>query len=125
MKKKIIIYLLVILGIFTITGCSKEEQYETFDMVYDVTYVSEDEDACLTFYKNGKYSLYDCDSEPTDYFFDSESECTYTYTNGYMNFKCKYKDSKYKDSKIRILNWNEEEFKFVYDNKEVTFKKSY
>ena len=125
MKKKIIIYLLVILGIFTITGCSKEEQYETFDMVYDVTYVSENEDACLTFYKNGKYSLYDCDSEPTDYFFDSESECTYTYTNGYMNFKCKYKDPKHKDSKIRILNCNEEEFKFVYDDEEVTFKKSY
>lgn len=125
MKKKIIIYLLVILGIFTITGCSKEEQYETFDMVYDVTYVSENEDACLTFYKDGKYSLYDCDSEPTEYFFDSESECTYTYTNGYMIFKCKYKDSKHKDSKIRVLNWNEEEFKFVYDDEEVTFKKSY
>ena len=42
-----------------------------------------------------------------------------------MNFKCKYKDPKYKDSKIKILNWNEEEFKFVYDDEEVTFKKSY
>lgn len=125
MKKNIIIYLIVILGIFNITGCGKEEQYETFDIVYDVTYVSEDEDACLTFYKNGKYSLYDCDSEPTDYFFDSESECTYTYKNGYMNFICKYINPKHKDSKIRILNWNEEEFKFEYDDEVVTFKKNY
>ena len=27
--------------------------------------------ACITFYKNNDYSMYDCDSEPTSYFFDS------------------------------------------------------
>ena len=124
MRKRIIICLLFILGIFVIIGCGNEEENETFDIVYDVTYVSESENACLTFYENGEYFLYDCDSEPTNYFFDSESDCTYTYKNGYMKFKCKFKDPKHKDQKIRILNWNEEEFQFIYDDKIVTFKNS-
>lgn len=123
MKKNLLLFFLLLMFMIGLTGCEKEEINETFDIVYDVTYVSENENACLTFYKNGEYFLYDCDSEPTDYFFDSESDCTYTYKNGYMKFKCKYKDPQHKDQKIRVLNWTDEEFKFKYDDEIIIFKK--
>ena len=77
-------------------------------------------DACLTFYDDNKYSLYDCDSEPTNYPFDSEWECKAEYDNGRNEiiFKC-LEDKKVK---IKINKWDKEEFVFEYDNKEHTFK---
>ena len=72
----IIIFLIIVIALGTYFTLNDLKE-ETFKAIYDVTYTSKDNDACLTFYKKGKYSMYDCDSEPTSYFFDSENECTY------------------------------------------------
>ena len=70
---------LLLIGLFLITGCAKEEV-----PFKDVRYQEIDEEgntawACITFYGKGSYSLYDCDSEPTSYPFDSEWECKYKF----------------------------------------------
>ena len=94
---------------------------EVLKPVYDVTYTSDANDACLTFYKKGKYSMYDCDSEPTAYFFDSENECTYKTKNSEIRFNCKYGDNK--NGKIKVLSWNNEKFEFMYEGEKITFNK--
>ena len=120
-KKLLIIIALIVLFVFMIILLSV---FNRKDVPYtDITYSARGEWACLTFYKNGKYSLYDCDSEPTDYFFDSENECTYKYfsNNKIIKFKCKYK-TKYKHRDyIKILEWDNKHIKFDYEGKKKTF----
>ena len=122
MKKKIcylilISILLIISLIFLFVKLNGKKGY------YDITYISKDHDACLTFYNQKEYSLYDCDSEPTDYFFDSESECTYKYDGKYIKFKCKYNIQDTKTNKIKVLSWTKDKFEFIYNNKKITFNK--
>ncbi len=113
--------ILIAIIIFIIFKIVNNDDTPKFKPIYNITYVGDDNLACLTFYKDGSYSLYDCDSEPTNYFFDSENECTYTYKKEYMSFECKYNYSKSKNKKIKILNWTKDEFKFEYNNKVKTF----
>lgn len=112
MKKYLVIGLLLLS-----VGCKKVVPKGNFDIIYDTTYVGDEGTACLTFHKDG-YSLYDCDSEPTNYFFDSENECTYIYNKDTMRFKCEYNNG----GNIKILNWTKEEFKFKYKNEIKIFK---
>ena len=118
----IVAFLLVIgLIIFIVIKLISKNDKSTFKIIYDVTYVGDDGLACLTFYKDGSYSLYDCDSEPTRYFFDSENVCTYTYKNNIMTFDCKYNYGNTKDKSIEILNITDKEFKFNYKGTVKTF----
>ena len=118
----IIAFLLVIgLIVFTIVKIVTKNDKPTYKIIYDVTYVGDEGLACLTFYKDGTYSLYDCDSEPTRYFFDSENECTYTYKKNVMTFECKYNYGNTKDKSIEILNITDKEFKFNYKGEIKTF----
>ena len=60
-----------------------------------ITYSARNERACLVFHKNGKYSMNNCDGEPTNYFFDDEHECTYKYLKwNYKGFRMGYKTYK-------------------------------
>ena len=125
MKKKIIyiaVVLILILGITLIIFINKKNNKSNAKSFYNITYVSSDNDACLTFYDASTYSLYDCDSEPTDYFFDSENECTYDYDGKYMTFDCKYYSQAISTDKIEVLKWDKQIFKFTYENKDLTFK---
>ena len=118
----VVLFILFLLVFKICTDLIREQSFNTYDIVYDVTYTNDEGNACLTFYKNGKYSMYDCDSEPTDYFFDSENECTYSYKKDYIYFDCRYNYSNLKDNKIKILSWNKQEITFKYGNKTETFK---
>ena len=106
----------VIIGIIFSYFMFKDKGY------YDITYRSLDNSACLTFYSDKEYSLYDCDSEPTSFFFDSENECTYKYSGGYMTFNCKYKSENNKTNKIKVLKWTKKEFNFKYNNNTIEMK---
>lgn len=126
MKVRLTIYITLALIIISLTifGVYKfftRDLKPNFEIVYDTTFVGDDGLACLTFYRDGKYSMYDCDSEPTRYFFDSENECSYKYEKEYMKFKCKYNYSNIKDRKIKIINWDYKEFRFIYNGDEKTF----
>lgn len=113
--------LVVLLLVFIFIKTFKKEEKPNFKLLYDITYVGDDGMACLTFYKDKTYSLYDCESEPTRYFFDSENECTYSYVGKYMTFDCKYNYDKTKEKKIEILNIDKNEFKFNYKGTIKTF----
>lgn len=107
---------LVIIGIIFSYFMCRNKGY------YNITYKAADNSACLTFYNDKEYSLYDCDSEPTSYFFDSENECTYKYSGGYMSFNCKYNVENSKTNKIKVLVWSKEEFSFKYNSNTIKFK---
>lgn len=77
--------------------------------------------ACITFYPDGDYSMYDCDSEPTEYFFDSESECTYKYIGNKLEFDCEYTIYDHKNNYIEIIEWTDKIFKFNIEGKVKTF----
>lgn len=89
---------------------------------YNIKYVGDDGLACLTFLNNKEYSLFDCDSEPTEYFFDSEDECTYKLNDDEMIFNCKYNIMNSKTNKIKLTKWNKDEFSFIYNGNNKTFK---
>lgn len=119
MKKFLILFFIL----FILTGCNsnlKDADYE--DIWYQEINTLDDETytlwACIEFYDNGNYNLYDCDSEPTEYPFDNEWECKYKYHDNIMDFKCKIG----KGGSIKILKWDEETFEFEYDGKKRTFK---
>ena len=82
----------------------------------DIEYVGDDGWACLSFYENGEYSMYDCDSEPTSYAFDSENGCKYKYYKNKQQivFKCKYNDWLNNTIKIKIKKWTKDEIVFEY-----------
>ena len=90
----------------------------TYQQVRDDKFVN----ACLTFEDNNKYTLYDCDSEPTEFPFDSEWECTPYYNDKQriIVFKCKSGTT----STIDILTWNKNEFIFKFDGKDYLFKRN-
>lgn len=127
MKKKkiifcLIIVLLLILIAFVIINVLNK--VNGFDAPYkDLTYSATNGRACLTFYKNGKYSMYDCDSEPTSYYFDSENECTYKYysVSKKIKFKCKHETEYKHKNYIKVLEWDNKHIKFIYEGKEKTF----
>lgn len=125
MKKRIIfiIFILILILLITTIVCVKIKNHKKGgkDGIYNITYVSKESDACLTFYNKSNYSLYDCDSEPTDYFFDTESECTYKYDGTYITFKCKYNIQNAKTNKIKVIKWDEKTFEFEYEGKSETF----
>lgn len=120
-KKLIIIIVSIVLFVFIFSVIfnmiGKDAPYT------DITYSAKDEWACLTFYKNGKYTLYDCDSEPTDYFFDSDNKCTYKYYSKIkiIKFKCKYKTKLLQKNYIKILEWDKKHIKFDYEGEKKTF----
>jgi hypothetical protein len=66
--------------------------------------------------------MYDCDSEPTNYFFDSENECTFKYDGTYMKFDCKNNFSDKDIDTIKILSWDKYTFRFKYGDEEKVFK---
>ena len=126
MKNKELILVLVILIIVSalvtmlISDSNKGQDAPYLNLVYSP---SEGPSACLEFYKNGKYSLFDCDSEPTDYFFDSENECTYKYSkmSKRITFDCIHK-TKYKNrGYIEVLEWDNKHIKFDYEGEIKTF----
>ena len=51
-----------------------------------ITYFARNERACLVFHKNGKYSMNNCDGEPTNYFFDDEHLCYFFYLIDYYYY---------------------------------------
>ena len=127
MKSKIMIIVGLVLaqllvGVFIIF--EKSEIGNGSDAPYlEIRYNSNDR-ACLTFYENGKYSMYNCDSDPTNYFFDNENDCTYKYysSSNKIIFKCNY-NSKYKHHNyIKVLEWDENHIKFDYEGDIKTFK---
>lgn len=123
-NKKIIIILigvLILIGMIVIVFNITKGSYHNAKYM-DITYQEEHDDyACITFYKNGKYSMYDCDSEPTPYFFDNENECTYSYDGKkYISFNCKYKTYKFNNS-IKVLEWTKEKFIFEIDGEVKNF----
>lgn len=126
MKKKLLIIVGIVLiigiGLFVYFNLNKSINYE--DAPYlNIRYREKDEWACLEFRTNGSYTMYDCDSEPTNYFFDSENECTYNYLKekSEVNFKCKSSVYGIKNKSIKILEWDEKKIKFSFDKEEKTF----
>lgn len=118
MKNKIFIISLTLM--FLLTGCAFDKDMKV--KYTNITYREENDGwACLTFYDDGDYSMYDCDSEPTNYFFDSEAECTYKYTGDKIKFKCKYDINKHKNNYIEIKEWDKSVLKFTMDGQEKVF----
>ena len=126
MKKKLFILIpiliLLIVIIVVINRPKKDETkgVEEWTSYIYTTYRENGTDyACITFYDNDKYSLYDCDSEPTNYPFDSENECIYSFDNKahIIYFDCK-DEKKYE---IKVLKWNEKEFSFEFEKQKKTF----
>ena len=125
MKRKIliiipiIVLLSIILSIVFVVKNKNKNEY-TMNSYLFVTYQENGKDyACITFYQDGDYSLYDCDSEPTNYPFDSEWNCTYSFDNknGVISFSCP--DSR--DTSIKVVRWTEKEFSFEYEGEKKTF----
>ena len=119
MKKILIILSLLILC----CACDKTSKDKKLDIndsddfkYNDISYSNYSEYICFHFYDNHKYSLYDCDSEPTDLPFDSEFECKAYYfeDESKMKFKCKHSRS----STIDIIEWTKNKFIFEYNGKE-------
>ena len=126
MKKKrllyFLVYFIVIFVVFFIFIINvKEHSAITLKPIYNITYIGDDNEACLTFINKKEYSLYDCDSEPTSYFFDNEAECSYKIVGDEIIFKCKYNIYNSKTNKIKVTKWTEKEFSFIYENEEKTF----
>ena len=133
-QEKILLYVVFVLtailvGVMIFSKKSKTDEDKTSNQVIsfpeellDITYQEykdgEYEYACITFYKDNKYSLYDCDSEPTNYPFDSEWECEPKYDGKKITFECL--DNK--KVTIDIVKWDKEEFVFKYNGEEHTFK---
>ena len=117
MKKILIIICLLLCSACANKANDKKLNIENSDefKYNDVSYSNYDEYICFHFYDNHKYSLYDCDSEPTDFPFDSEMECKAYYfeDESKMKFKCEYGGS----STIDVIKWTEEEFVFEYKDK--------
>ena len=85
MKKKIfiiipILVLLIVILVIVFTKYKKNNEV-LMEAHRGIIYREVGYDACLSFYDDDVYSLYDCDSEPTDYPFDSEWECEYFFDN--------------------------------------------
>ncbi|MDO4995722.1 MAG: hypothetical protein Q4E69_00945 [Bacilli bacterium] len=115
----IIIISLIIIGLVVIFNNIKRSNYHDAKYLGIMYQEEHDEYACLTFDTNGRYSLYDCDSEPTSYFFDDENECTYSYDNkDTIYFDCKYKS---KQNKIKVVEWTKDVFRFEIDGKVKNF----
>lgn len=110
-----------------LTGCQKKEEKKENNQeikpIYNVKYKEVGEYACITFRDEKKYSMYDCDSEPTHYFFDSESECEYEFKGNKIYFDCKYEYEEHKRDYIEIITWTKDELIFNYEGEIKTFKK--
>ena len=124
MKKKLLIIipvLVLLVAILCIVYFVKHKNNgDAFEPHYSITYQENGTDyACLTFYQDGDYSLYDCDSEPTDYLFDSEWDCKYSLDKkkGMINFICPNSEN----VNIKVKKWSETEFIFEYKGEEKTF----
>lgn len=89
----------------------------------NIRYERKDGWACLEFREDGDYTMYDCDSEPTNYFFDSENECIYKYLNDKkeINFKCEASVWDIEEKNIKIENWTRNKITFTIDGKTETF----
>jgi len=125
MKKRLfilipILILLIIILVIVFTNRNKNDNEPSMEAHRGIIYREVGNDACISFYDDDVYSLYDCDSEPTSYPFDSEWECEYFFDNSeeIITFKCVDKD----DIKIKVLSWTEDEFSFLFDGKERFFK---
>lgn len=114
----IIIIILIVIGIVLYAISNKHQYHDAKYM--NITYQEEHgEYACLRFLKDGEYSMYDCDSEPTSYFFDNENECTYSFDNkDTIYFDCKYKSNQ---NKIKVIEWTKDAFIFEIDGKVKNF----
>lgn len=128
MKKNTFIIIGIILvlsvGVLIYFKCNNNDNIPYQDAPYlNIRYAAKDEWACLEFRTNGDYTMYDCDSEPTNYFFDSENECTYNYieSKNEVNFKCDNEYSSVKNKSIKIIEWDENKIRFSFDNEEKTF----
>lgn len=118
--KKVFLFFVIILFV---CGCSKKIDLASKKDVEFVNIIYREENngyACITFFEEG-YTMYDCDSEPTNYFFDSENECDYSYTGDRIYFDCKYNYQDHKNDYIDIMEWNENNFVFIMDGVIKTF----
>ncbi len=120
--------ILMIIVVLLLVGCGSKKEGLDESNLRDVEYKkityreivdNKPTYACITFYKDNTYSMYDCDSEPTEYFFDSENECTMKYDGTYMKFDCKYSSDM---DTIKILSWDKYTFRFQYGDEEKIFK---
>ena len=129
MRKKLFIVIIVLLLLATCIFFvfknryvkNKEDNKEVFEPHYFIEYEEEDDylgRACITFYHSGEYTLFDCDSEPTRYPFDSEWNCQYELEDDKIHFTCP--DSE--DTTIKVTRWSEGEFFFMYEGKEHLFR---
>ena len=129
MRKKLFIVIIVLLLLATCIFFvfknrytrNKEDNKVEFEPHYFIEYAEEHDNmdiACITFYHNGEYTLFDCDSEPSHYPFDSEWNCKYELENDEIHFTCP--DSE--DTTIKLTRWSEGEFYFIYEGKEHFFK---
>ena len=128
MKKLIVIVLAVLL--LAGCGCSKKNENNNSNVYegeyLEITYKGDKEVeadgyelyfACLTFYEDSDYELYDCDSEPTSYAFDSESDCSYKYYKEkkeivFNDCNPEYGEINYR---IKIKEWTKDKFSFYYE----------
>lgn len=122
MKKIIIIFVLLIL-----CSCSVNSNDDVPKEYQSIRYQEVDSEnqtqyACITFFAKGEYSMYDCDSEPTNYFFDNENECNYEYDSEdkEIEFDCKYDYSD--EDTITNVYFDKDTFKFTIEGEEKTFK---
>lgn len=125
--KKHMIIVLVIVGLIVVAArFQTPAEHEYNDAPYlDITYSAKNEHACLTFYKNGKYTMYDCDSEPTSYFFDDENECKYNYVpeENKVYFICENSVWNINSGSIKIFKWTDKEIVFDYKGETKKFYK--
>lgn len=115
MKKKSIIIVCLVVVVLVVCAIvfgknifTKSESNEPNKVaaVYDVKYSIPKDDycSCITFYPNGKFSEYDCDSEPTEMPFAGEYYDKYSYNSDKITFK----GNGVKDVTAEVLNWDED-----------------
>ena len=127
MKKSKNIIVIVILMIVVIILCLNHKIGASDAPYLNITYSARNDWACLTFYRNGRYTMYDCDSEPTNYFFDDEHECTYKYfkKESRLEFDCKIEPNPDGKNSIKVLEWDKKHIKFLYYGQAKTFYSRY
>lgn len=126
MIKRLILIIIIIFLIFILSLSFYNKSSEDFDIsdYYNIEYIYEGEEmskSCLTFLKDGVFSEYDCDSEPTDIKFSGEFCHHYSYDKNSKNltFYCEY-DTNADKFNVKVLNWTRNVFQIEFiDNDNV------
>ena len=102
----VVVALIILLLVFSKNNKSDDKDTNSIKAVYDIKYsIPKDEYcSCITFYSNGKFSEYDCESEPSEMPFAGEFYDKYTYNSNKITFK----GNGVKDVTAEVLNWNQD-----------------